>query len=71
MRVKVLLLVLTACCMQAVESQPVPILKVIDGDTIEVAADLGGVPHPVRVRLLYVDTPEVHGPAFIPIRNST
>lgn len=40
----------------AVETAPIPVLRVIDGDTIEVAADLGGVLHPVRVRLLYVDT---------------
>jgi endonuclease YncB( thermonuclease family) len=42
----------------AVETKPVKVLKVIDGDTIEVASDLGGQNHPVRVRLLYVDTPE-------------
>ncbi len=40
-----------------VETKPVPVLRVIDGNTIEVGANLGGVQHPVRVRLLYVDTP--------------
>jgi len=42
----------------AVETNPVPVLRVIDGDTIEVQADLGGQAVPVRVRLLYVNTPE-------------
>jgi endonuclease YncB( thermonuclease family) len=52
-------LLLSTCVLHAVETGPLPVLKVIDGNTIEVAADLGGVQHPVRVRLLYVETPEV------------
>jgi endonuclease YncB( thermonuclease family) len=57
---KIIALLIATCCLQAVETKPVPVLKVIDGDTIEVTADLGGVQMPVRVRLQYVDTPEVH-----------
>jgi endonuclease YncB( thermonuclease family) len=40
----------------AVETKPVPVLRVIDGNTIEVGSDLGGMQVPLRVRLLYVDT---------------
>jgi endonuclease YncB( thermonuclease family) len=52
----------------AVETKPVPVLRVVDGDTIEVAANLGGFTAPVRVRLQFVDTPEAsdndHGKAM-------
>jgi endonuclease YncB( thermonuclease family) len=48
--------ILQAC---AVETKPIHVLEVIDGDTIKVAADLGGVQHSLQVRLLYVDAPEV------------
>jgi len=54
-------LVLVMCalvCAHAVETSPLPVLKVIDGDTLDVASDLGGLQHPVRVRLLYIDTAE-------------
>ncbi len=53
-----IVLVIPIACLRAVESEPVPVLKVIDGDTIEVATDLGGLKIPMKVRLLYVDTPE-------------
>jgi len=48
------LLLLLVATLSAVEVGPVPVLKVIDGDTIEVRLD----GKPERVRLLYVDTPE-------------
>jgi len=41
-----------------VETQPLAVLSTTDGDTITVQGDLGGLPLTVRVRLLYVDTPE-------------
>lgn len=56
--VKALCLLVLACSLSAVETAPVPVLRVIDGDTIEVAVDLGGVPTPVRVRLPYIETPK-------------
>jgi len=58
------LLLLLVATLSAVEVGPVPVLKVIDGDTIEVQLD----GKPERVRLLYVDTPEAsdndHGKAM-------
>jgi len=54
MRRSLLLLLFVAFTLTAVEVGPVPVLKVIDGDTIEVQLD----GKPERVRLLYVDTPE-------------
>jgi len=48
------LLLLLAVALSAVEEGPFPVLKVIDGDTIEVERE----GKPQRVRLLYVDTPE-------------
>src|SRR4051812_27866009 len=58
-------LIAAAC---SVETKPIAVLRVIDGNTIEVGADLGGVQVPVRVRLLYVEAPELHdkarGPAM-------
>lgn len=42
----------------AVETRPVEVLTVVDGCTIEVAGDLGGVPSPVRVRLQWIGTAE-------------
>jgi endonuclease YncB( thermonuclease family) len=58
--INIISLLLMVFALGATETKPVSVLKVIDGDTIEVAADLGSVVLPVRVRLLYVDTPEVH-----------
>ena len=49
-----LLLLLFAVALSAVEEGPCPVLKVIDGDTIEVQREGKAE----RVRLLYVDTPE-------------
>lgn len=44
-------------------SYPCKILKVIDGDTIDVELDLGfDIKLKERVRLINVDTPEVFGP---------
>jgi len=48
------LLLLLAVALSAVEEGPFKVLKVIDGDTIEVQRE----GKPERVRLLYVDTPE-------------
>src|SRR3954463_15922398 len=48
-------LIAAAC---SVETKPVPVLRVIDGNTIEVGADLSGVQVPVRVRLMYLACPE-------------
>lgn len=45
----------------AFETTPVKVLSVYDGDTITVAGSLGGSEYPVKVRLLYLDTPEVRG----------
>lgn len=45
----------------ALETAPVKVLSVYDGDTITVAGELGGQEYPVKVRLLYLDTPEVRG----------
>ncbi len=42
----------------AVETTPVTVLRVIDGDSFEVAADLGGLQLAARVRLAFVDCPE-------------
>lgn len=40
----------------------VEILKIVDGDTIHVKANLGfGVTIPVKVRIKGIDTPEVYG----------
>jgi endonuclease YncB( thermonuclease family) len=55
---KFLFLIFIAHAVQGVETKPVAVLRVIDGDTIEVAADLGGQQVPIQVRLLYVDAPE-------------
>ena len=38
------------------------LIRVVDGDTVDLLVDLGfKVHHVVRVRLLDVDTPEIHG----------
>ena len=67
------LLILLAAALSAVEEGPFPVLKVVDGDTIEVLysphPERSSVePKPTRVRLLYVDTPEAsdndHGKAM-------
>lgn len=59
----VLLLLLFYATTPAVDSGPVRVLAVTDGDTIQVAAHLGDAAFPVRVRLLWVDTPESRGNA--------
>lgn len=55
------------CTLAGVETEPLSVLKVVDGDTVEAQALLGGVSWPVRVRLLWIDTPETstnaHGDA--------
>jgi len=39
------------------------VVKVVDGDTIDVQADLGfHIYHTIRVRLARINTPEIHGP---------
>ena len=48
------ILLLVAVALSAVEEGPFPVLKVIDGDTIELERQGKAE----RVRLLYVDTPE-------------
>ena len=53
-----LLLLAAAVLAPAVETSPLAVLSVSDGDTITVRGDLGGVALPVKVRLLYLDTPE-------------
>lgn len=48
-------------------SEPLKVIKIIDGDTIRVANTLGGLHWPATIRLAYIDTPEIrsnaHGPA--------
>jgi len=51
-------------CLQAVETAPVQVIRIIDGDTIDVAADLGGTIYEVRVRLLWVNTAERGNPGY-------
>lgn len=63
---KIALLLSALSCLHGFESDPVEVLRVIDGDTIEVAADLGGQVLPVSVRLLYLDTPETRGANAMP-----
>jgi len=58
---RVIILSLIVSTVYAVETKAVSVLKIIGGDTIEVAADLGGILYPVRVRLLYVVTPKSRG----------
>lgn len=51
------LLALLACgALLAVETAPLEVLAVADGDTITVRSDAG----PLRIRMLYLDTPESH-----------
>lgn len=63
------LLILPALFAPAVETSPLPVISVSDGDTITVRGDLGGLPLPVKVRLLYLDTPEsrdnAHGAGMV------
>jgi len=59
LRFLVLAIVLAAAITApGVETQPLAVISATDGDTITVQGDLGGQPLPVRVRLLYLDTPE-------------
>ncbi|HYE08179.1 MAG TPA: thermonuclease family protein [Planctomycetota bacterium] len=60
-----MLLLLSAA---GVETTPVSVLRVIDGDSFEVAGDLGGLQIACRVRLAFVDCPEtvVAGGAAMP-----
>lgn len=38
------------------------VLKVVDGDTLDLEVDLGfSIKHEIRVRLARIDTPEIHG----------
>jgi endonuclease YncB( thermonuclease family) len=43
----------------ALTTDPVTVLKVIDGDSLLVEGTVGGVPAPIAVRLLQVNTPEM------------
>ena len=59
LRFLVLAIVLAAAITApGVETQPLAVISATDGDTITVQGDLGGQPLPMRVRLLYLDTPE-------------
>ncbi len=51
-------LLLTSALAQAVETGPVQVLSVSDGDTITVAGSVGGITVAQPVRLLWIDTPE-------------
>lgn len=56
------LTITAAFALSLVRTFPVQVLRVVDGDTIDVRVDLGfdlSLEH--RVRLLGVDTPEVYG----------
>lgn len=45
------------------EYRVLEVLKVLDGDTVDVRADLGfGLTANLRIRVLGVDTPELHAP---------
>ncbi len=59
MRLSLPILVLLTTSAWAVDTAPLPVLRVLDGDTFEVAADLGGQALAARVRLVYVDCPEL------------
>ena len=61
-----LLLLLIPPLLAAVETGPLPVHRVVDGDTIEVVADLGGVPMVVPVRILWIDAPESRGSRAMP-----
>jgi endonuclease YncB( thermonuclease family) len=62
-----LLLAILLCSVSAVETAPVLVTSVHDGDTMTVQSSLGGTPFPAKIRLIFIDTPEVtnndHGDA--------
>lgn len=58
-----LLPILILCCstlpLHALSSEPLSVLRVIDGDSIIVSGRCAGVELPIAVRLQYLDTPEM------------
>jgi endonuclease YncB( thermonuclease family) len=55
---RTLILALLCGALAAVESAPVPVVRVIDGDTLHVLVDVGGISTSLPVRLLWIDAPE-------------
>lgn len=58
---KLITLLLSCTLLSAVETEPVHVLSVYDGDTATVAGSIGGVELKVKLRFLYLDTPELRG----------
>ena len=56
---------LAVSCAPAAHSDPIPttavVVKIVDGDTVDVRDDVRGR---LRIRLLGIDTPEVHRPHY-------
>lgn len=56
---------LAVSCAPATHSDPIPttavVVKIVDGDTVDVRDDVRGR---LRIRLLGIDTPEVHRPHY-------